>query len=160
MRNLLFVLFVLFLLVGCSSEVSEPKQVEPVIGSDTEVLDEMVLDIVEEDSDNDDSVEEILVEDEIDDEVVIEEEVVEKPEEVKVAIRDQEFQPSEITIKPNTKVTWTNYDREYHLISGEGFVSKILGRGGVFTYLFDVEGEFVYNCTMDSSLSGMVVVEN
>lgn len=83
-------------------------------------------------------------------------------EEVQVRIVDFAFEPATITIRPGTTVVWTNDAPTQHTTaSKEGSVweSKILEKGGVFSYTFDKSGEFPYWCTLHPSMLGTVIVQ-
>lgn len=159
-RLLLVMVFVLLLMfAGCAEQElkQEPKQVEPVVSVD--ILEN--IDDTAADGAVDDTVEE---DDASDIEVIVEDNepettsVTEKQEEEIVEIRDMKFIPEVLEIEPGTKVRWTNYDSEAHLIDSEEFTSKYLTRGGVFTYTFDTPGDYEYECTIHPEMTGKVIV--
>ncbi len=65
------------------------------------------------------------------------------------------YDPSPLTIKPGTSVTWTNNDSTIHTVTsglpeqgevGTLFDSSIMSPGKTFTHVFDKTGTFDYSC--------------
>jgi nitrite reductase (NO-forming) len=78
------------------------------------------------------------------------------------------YDPSPVTIKPGTSVTWTNNDSTLHTVSsglpeqgavGNLFDSSLIAPGKTFTHAFDKAGSFDYSCTLHPFMRGQVVVK-
>ena len=78
------------------------------------------------------------------------------------------YDPSPVTIKPGTSVTWTNNDSTLHTVSsglpeqgavGTLFDSSLTAPGKTFTHAFDKAGSFDYSCTLHPFMRGQVVVK-
>ncbi|MCK5661171.1 MAG: cupredoxin domain-containing protein [Methanosarcinales archaeon] len=82
---------------------------------------------------------------------------------VYVNIKGGVFVPETITVKPNTKVIWTNWhlNSPDHTVSSNDdlFESGTLTVGDTFTYIFKESGVYNYRCTYHSYMRGTVVVE-
>ena len=75
---------------------------------------------------------------------------------VNVSIVDFAFQPADVYIQPGDTVRWTNTVSTPHSVisdagSAESFGSSILGLNGVFTHVFNGEGDFGYHCGVHST---------
>jgi plastocyanin len=70
------------------------------------------------------------------------------------------FSPQEITVKPGTKVVWTNRDQTPHTVSSgdKSFASKGLDTDDTFEFTFTREGDFAYVCTLHPHMTGVVHV--
>jgi len=77
-----------------------------------------------------------------------------------VAIQKFAFAPKEVTVKPGTKIVWTNHDETPHtvLASDGSFVSKAMDTDDHFEYTFAKEGDFSYFCTLHPYMIGIVHV--
>jgi plastocyanin len=77
-----------------------------------------------------------------------------------VAIQKFAFTPKEITVKPGTKIVWTNHDETPHtIIAKDGsFVSKAMDTDDQFEHTFANEGDFSYFCTLHPFMIGIVHV--
>jgi plastocyanin len=78
------------------------------------------------------------------------------------------YDPSPVTIKSGTSVTWTNNDSTLHTVSsglpeqgavGTLFDSSLIAPGKTFTHTFDKAGSFDYSCTLHPFMRGHVVVK-
>ena len=78
------------------------------------------------------------------------------------------YDPSPVTIKPGTSVTWTNNDSTLHTVDsglpeqgavGTLFDSSLIAPGKTFTHAFDKAGSFDYSCTLHPFMRGQVVVK-
>jgi plastocyanin len=83
---------------------------------------------------------------------------------VYIRMRENSFDPSFVTIKAGTTVTWTNEDAIAHTATytGEGpkvFDSGSLVKGASFSNTFNTKGRYIYACTQHSSMTGTIVVE-
>lgn len=69
------------------------------------------------------------------------------------------FQPSSLTVKAGTTVTWVNQDSVGHNIKSAAFSSQDLQKGDTFKFTFNTKGTFAYNCGIHPSMVGTIVVE-
>jgi plastocyanin len=81
-----------------------------------------------------------------------------------VAIRDFAFVPAEIRVRPGTKVTWVNCEREAidpHSATSDGGLwdSGLLDPGGTYSRTFDEAGQFPYHCIPHPFMQATVIVE-
>jgi plastocyanin len=76
-----------------------------------------------------------------------------------VIIKNFSFQPSTLTIKTGTTVTWENQDSAGHNIKSTTFNSQILQMGEKFQFTFNTKGTFVYNCGVHPTMTGTIIVE-
>jgi nitrite reductase (NO-forming) len=76
------------------------------------------------------------------------------------------YDPSPLTIKPDTSVTWTNNDSTIHTVTsglpeqgevGTLFDSSIMSPGKTFTHVFDKTGTFDYSCTLHPFMRGQII---
>ena len=76
------------------------------------------------------------------------------------------YNPSPLTVKPGTSVTWTNNDSTIHTVTsglpeqgevGTLFDSSIMSPGKTFTHLFDKTGTFDYSCTLHPFMHGQII---
>ncbi len=82
---------------------------------------------------------------------------------VTVNIRSFSFDPSTITVKKGTKVTWLNNDSVSHTItsdSGSLLKSSILAPGQSFSFTFTNIGTVNYHCSIHTTMKASVVVTN
>jgi plastocyanin len=71
-----------------------------------------------------------------------------------------------LEMRPGTQVTWTNQDTQAHVVWSEGlagqeifFDSGELQPGDSFTFIFAEPGQFIYWCSPDKVLAGMITVQ-
>jgi plastocyanin len=74
------------------------------------------------------------------------------------------FEPSNVTVKAGTTVTWTNSDDLPHTVTKTGgpgaeFDSGDLEPGGTFEQTFDAKGKVDYVCQIHPGQEGTVTVE-
>jgi plastocyanin len=76
------------------------------------------------------------------------------------------YNPSPLTVKPGTSVTWTNNDSTIHTVTsglpeqgevGTLFDSSIMSPGKTFTHIFDKTGIFDYSCTLHPFMHGQII---
>ena len=76
------------------------------------------------------------------------------------------YNPSPLTVKPGTSVTWTNNDSTIHTVTsglpeqgevGTLFDSSIMSPGKTFTHIFDKTGIFDYSCTLHPFMRGQII---
>jgi plastocyanin len=86
---------------------------------------------------------------------------------VSVSIQNFQFNPSSITVKSGTTVTWTNMDDAQHTVTrpleGGGVQmagpdSPVLNRGDTYSYTYNGVGFFPYHCRIHPSMSGTVEI--
>jgi len=77
----------------------------------------------------------------------------------KVDIRNYAANPSTLTIKKNTIVTWTNYDSDPHQIVGDKWKSWALKEKETFSQAFETVGSFPYKDPQSPQLNGVIIVE-
>jgi plastocyanin len=79
-----------------------------------------------------------------------------------VSIAGMAFNPSDITVKKGTTVTWSNNDNMTHTVQEtdgkKGPNSSDLAPGDKYSFTFDETGTFAYHCSIHPSMSGSVVV--
>ena len=79
----------------------------------------------------------------------------------KINITGFAFDPSSLTVKEGTTVTWTNNDPTIHTVTSDtgAFDSGDLAQGATFSFTFTTAGTYVYHCTPHHArMSGTVVV--
>ncbi|MEO7368936.1 MAG: plastocyanin/azurin family copper-binding protein, partial [Gemmatimonadaceae bacterium] len=81
-----------------------------------------------------------------------------------VVIRDFAFSPSQIRIRPGTRVTWVNCgaagsDSHTSTADGAKWSSPLLAPGTTFTTDFAAAGTFAYHCEPHPGMRGSVIVE-
>jgi plastocyanin len=78
------------------------------------------------------------------------------------------YDPSPLTIKTGTSVTWTNNDSTVHTVSsglpeqgevGTLFDSSLIAPGKTYTHPFDKIGTFDYSCTLHPFMRGQIIVK-
>ena len=78
------------------------------------------------------------------------------------------YDPSPLTIKTGTSVTWTNNDSTLHTVSsglpeqgavGTLFDSSLIAPGKTYKHTFDKTGTFDYSCTLHPFMHGQVIVK-
>lgn len=77
-----------------------------------------------------------------------------------VRIDNFTFNPATITVPAGTTITWTNRDDMPHTVVAQdkSFRSKALDTDQTFSHTFSEPGEFVYFCSIHTSMVGKVVV--
>jgi plastocyanin len=80
-----------------------------------------------------------------------------------VNIENFAFNPSKITIKKGTTVTWTNKDSTRHDITpdnpSDAFRgSKLLDQNESYSFKFDQLGTYTYICSPHPSMKGTIIV--
>jgi plastocyanin len=71
------------------------------------------------------------------------------------------FEPSSITVKPGTTVTWIHTSSMRHTVTGnaDGPRSSTLYGGQQYSHTFDAAGRYDYACDFHPSMKGSVTVE-
>lgn len=75
-----------------------------------------------------------------------------------VSIKNFAFNPTPLTIKVGTTVTWTNNDSAPHQIKSDTFNSAMLSNGGNFQFTFSAVGQYSYLCSVHPSMQGQIIV--
>ena len=72
-----------------------------------------------------------------------------------VSIKNFEFQPKTLTVKPGTIVTWTN-DAGAHTVTADkgSFSSPTLSAGETFSHRFTRKGTYRYYCSFHGGAGG------
>jgi plastocyanin len=78
------------------------------------------------------------------------------------------YDPSPLTVKAGTSVTWTNNDSSIHTVTsglpekgdvGTLFDSSLISPGNTFVHVFDKQGTFDYSCTLHPFMHGQINVK-
>jgi plastocyanin len=78
------------------------------------------------------------------------------------------YDPSPLTVKAGTSVTWTNKDASIHTVTsglpekgdvGTLFDSSLISPGDTFVHVFDKQGTFDYSCTLHPFMHGQIIVK-
>ncbi|MDB5988292.1 MAG: hypothetical protein JWR16_3345 [Nevskia sp.] len=70
------------------------------------------------------------------------------------------FVPAELTVKPGTTVTWTNWDDSNHGVKFADQKSARLDKGSTYTRTFTSAGEYPYECLFHGArMSGKIIVK-
>ena len=79
-----------------------------------------------------------------------------------VRITNFQFSPASLTVKPGTKVIWTNDDTTVHSIKDTSPlatpVSADLGKGATFSITYDRAGSYSYICGIHQYMAATVTV--
>ena len=81
-----------------------------------------------------------------------------------VTIKNFAFDPSTLTVKTGTTVTWVNNDGAPHALasdagSPEAFSSSSLSTGALFAFTFTQPGTYKYHCSIHPSMTGTIIVQ-
>jgi len=79
----------------------------------------------------------------------------------KIVVKDFAFDPTPLTVKAGSTVTWTNMDDEPHTVVSDTGVFK---SGGMdtkesFSFKFDKPGTYHFTCSIHPRMVGTVVVQ-
>jgi plastocyanin len=82
-----------------------------------------------------------------------------------IAIKNFAFNPSSLTVKTGTVVTWLNQDGVPHIIvsdtgSPAAFSSDSLSSGASYTFTFTQPGTYTYHCSIHPSMKGTIIVQS
>jgi plastocyanin len=85
----------------------------------------------------------------------------ETPEATRIVVRDFMFNPTPLTVKAGSTVTWTNMDDEPHTaVSDTGvFKSGGMDTNESFSFKFDKPGTYHYTCTIHPRMVGTIAVQ-
>jgi plastocyanin len=81
-----------------------------------------------------------------------------------VAIKNFAFEPSSLTVKTGTMVTWVNNDGVPHALASDAgspaaFSSDSLSTGASYSFTFSQSGMYSYHCSIHPSMKGTVMVQ-
>jgi plastocyanin len=77
-----------------------------------------------------------------------------------VAIKNNAFDPKEITLAAGDTVAWTNDDAIMHDVDIDNLAkSPELHKGETFTQTFDKQGTYSYDCDIHPFMKGKVIVK-
>jgi plastocyanin len=78
-----------------------------------------------------------------------------------IVIQNFAFEPSTLTVKAGTKVTWVNRDDEPHTATAtdKRFNSKTLENGDRFSTEFTQPGTYKYYCALHPKMTGQIIVQ-
>ncbi len=80
-----------------------------------------------------------------------------------IVIQNFSFNPSPVTVKVGTTVTWDHQDTVPHQIvsdpSGADFKSEILSKGDKYFFTFQKVGNYSYHCGIHPFMKGDIIVE-
>jgi len=80
-----------------------------------------------------------------------------------VSIQNFSFNPSSLSVKTGTKVTWTNNDSVTHTVtldSNSLFSSQTIAPGQSFSFTFTNPETVAYHCAIHPMMKGTVTVRN
>lgn len=76
-----------------------------------------------------------------------------------VSIKNNAFDPQNLTISKGLTVTWTNNDTQDHSVKSETFNSNTLTPGSTYQHTFDATGTYDYTCGIHPSMRGQIIVQ-
>ena len=78
-----------------------------------------------------------------------------------VNLQNFAFNPSTLTVKAGTTVTWTNSDSVAHTVTSDGgaFDSGNLAPDQTFSHTFNTAGTYAYHCNPHPSMKGTIIVQ-
>jgi len=81
-----------------------------------------------------------------------------------ITIKDFVFDPSSLTVKAGTTVTWVNQGSATHTVSSDQnspvqFASAQLPTGASYSFTFASPGSYPYHCSIHPSMVGTIRVE-
>lgn len=87
--------------------------------------------------------------------------VVSEEQAVSVEIRDYAYSPNDLTVRPGTKVTWTNRDAAPHDATADdkSWKTDILADGDVGSMTLDTPGTYQYHCSIHPYMKGTITVQ-
>ncbi len=79
----------------------------------------------------------------------------------KIIVKNFMFNPTPLTVKTGSIVTWTNMDDEPHtVVSDTGtFKSGGMDTNETFSYKFDKPGTYHFTCSIHPRMAGTIVVQ-
>jgi plastocyanin len=82
-----------------------------------------------------------------------------------ITMKNFAFDPSTLTVKTGTVVTWVNQDAASHSIvsdnsSSVAFSSDLLPTGASYNVTFATPGTYTYHCSIHPSMTGTIIVQS
>jgi plastocyanin len=79
----------------------------------------------------------------------------------KIVVKDFMFNPTPLTVRAGSTVTWTNMDDEPHTVVSDTrtFKSGGMDTNESFSYKFDKPGTYHFTCSIHPRMVGTVVVQ-
>jgi plastocyanin len=82
-----------------------------------------------------------------------------------ITMKNFAFDPSSVTVKTGTMVTWVNQDAASHAIASDNsssvaFSSDPLPTGASYNFTFATPGTFTYHCSIHPSMTGTIIVQS
>jgi plastocyanin len=87
--------------------------------------------------------------------------VAQTAEPTRIVVKNFMFQPTSLTVKVGSTVTWTNMDEEPHtVVSTSGlFRSNGLDTKDSFSFKFDKAGTYTFACSIHPQMVGKIIVQ-
>jgi plastocyanin len=78
-----------------------------------------------------------------------------------IVMKNFDFAPMTMMIKPGTTVTWKNLDEEPHTVVSEDglFRSQALDENDGFSFKFDKPGRYKFLCSIHPKMRGIIEVK-
>jgi plastocyanin len=85
----------------------------------------------------------------------------EAPNSAAIVVKDFTFNPTPLTVKAGTTVTWTNMDDEPHTVVSDAglFKSGGMDTNESFSFKFDKPGTYHFACSIHPRMVGTIAVE-
>lgn len=83
------------------------------------------------------------------------------PGDVRVAMKDYEFIPQDVTVQEGETITWVNEDTVQHnavAAEGEGPSSELFNEGESYSWTAESAGVIPYVCTIHPGMEGTITV--
>ena len=80
---------------------------------------------------------------------------------VRVAMKDFEFIPQDVTVEAGETITWVNEDTAQHnavAADGEGPSSELFNQGESYSWTAEKAGKIPYVCTIHPGMEGTITV--
>jgi plastocyanin len=87
--------------------------------------------------------------------------VAQTAEPTRIEVKNFMFQPTSLTVKVGSTVTWTNMDEEPHTVASSSglFRSSGLDTKDSFSFKFDKAGTYTFVCSIHPQMVGTIVVQ-
>ncbi len=78
-----------------------------------------------------------------------------------IIVKDIAFNPTPLTVKTGSTVTWTNMDNEPHTVVSDtgAFKSGGMDTNDSFSFKFDKPGTYHFTCSIHPRMVGTVIVQ-
>ena len=77
----------------------------------------------------------------------------------RIVVKNFMFQPTSLTVKAGSTVTWTNMDEEPHTVVSGQFRSNALDTKDSFSFKFDKPGTYSFACSIHPQMTGKIIVQ-